>query len=174
MPAVSATVTPTETGTPSDTTTASTGDVPRSDTMVETITTFLQAQAEAMAAHARATAAHQLPALPLYTGEGRHTADDAFERWIERFRERAKVAGWTSEQQLYHLKVHLDQTASDVFRMIPEAERDTFEKAVASLGKRFKPKDYVVSNSTTLCKEPTALSNWGLLSSAWVDELSPP
>ena len=109
--------------------------------MMETMTTFLQAQAEAMAAHARATAAQQLPALPPYTGEGKQAADDGFERWIDRFKERAKVAGWDAEHQLYQLKVHLDQTASDVFRMIPETERDTFDKAVAALGKRFKPKD---------------------------------
>ena len=36
---------------------------------------------------------------------------------------------------------HLDQTAGDVFRMIPETERDTFEKPVAALGKPFKSKD---------------------------------
>ena len=73
----------------------STGDAPRSAAtgMVETMTTFLQTQAEAMAAHARATAAQQLPALPLYTGEGKQAADDGFERWIDRFKERAKVAG---------------------------------------------------------------------------------
>ena len=29
-----------------------------------------------------------------------------------------KVAGGDTEHQLYQLKVHLDQTASDVFRMI--------------------------------------------------------
>ena len=88
-----------------------------------------------MAAHARATAVQELPALPLYTGEGKRAADDGFERWIERFKERAKVAGWNTEHQLYQLKVHLDQTASDVFRMIPETECDTFKKGVAALGK---------------------------------------
>ena len=119
-----------------------TGDGPRSTAtgMVETMTTFLQAQAQAVAAHARATAAQQLPALQSYT-EGKQAAYDGFERWIDRFKERAKVAGWDAEHQLYQLKVHLDQTAGDVFRMIPETERDTFDKAVAALGKRFKPKD---------------------------------
>ena len=59
----------------------------------------------------------------------------------ERFRERAKVAGWTTYHQLYQLKSHLDHTARDVFCMIPETERDTLEKAIVALGKRFKPKD---------------------------------
>ena len=90
--------------------------------MVEMMTTFLQAQAEAVAAHARATAVQQLPALPLYTGEWKQAADDGFEWWIERFKERAKVAGWTTEHQLYHLKVHLNQNAGDVFRTIQETE----------------------------------------------------
>ena len=125
----------------SETVTPLTEDVPGSAAMVETMTTFLQAQAEAMAAHARATAVQQLPALPPYTGEGKQAADDSFERWIERFRERAEIAGWTAEHQLYQLKVHLDHTASDVFRMIPESERDTFDKAVVALRKCFKPKD---------------------------------
>ena len=37
--------------------------------MVETMTTLLQAQAEAMAADPHAIAAQQLPTLPLYTGK---------------------------------------------------------------------------------------------------------
>ena len=60
---------------------------------------------------------------------------------IERFKEIAEIAGWTAEHQLYQLKIHLDQTASDVFQMIPASEQDTFDKAVAALGKCFKPKD---------------------------------
>lgn len=40
-----------------------------------------------MAAHARATAIQQLPALPLYTGKGKHAADDGFEWLVERVRE---------------------------------------------------------------------------------------
>ena len=59
----------------------------------------------------------------------------------ERFWERAEIAGWTAEYQLYQLKVHLDHTASDVFRMIPGSDQDTFDKAVVTLRKRFKPKD---------------------------------
>ena len=53
----------------SETVTPLTEDVHGSAAMVETMTTLLQAQAEAMAAHPRATAAQQLPALPLYTGK---------------------------------------------------------------------------------------------------------
>ena len=34
--------------------------------------------------------------------------DDNFDRWIEHFEERAKLAGWTEEQRVYQLKVHLE------------------------------------------------------------------
>ena len=60
-----------------------------------------------------------------YPSKGKQAADDGFEWWNERFKERAKVAGWTAEHQLYQLKVHLDQTASNVFQMIPETESET-------------------------------------------------
>ena len=50
-------------------------------------------------------------------GEGKDAVDDCFDRWIERFRERAKRAGWDKEHQIYQLKL----TAADVFRMLPES-----------------------------------------------------
>ena len=50
------------------------------------MTTFLQPQTEALAAYARATATQQLPALPPYMGEGKQTAGDGFEQWIDRFK----------------------------------------------------------------------------------------
>lgn len=43
--------------------------------------------------------------------------------------------------QLYLLKLHLDKTALDVFRMLPDEERDTMECAVTALKKRFMPAD---------------------------------
>ena len=45
--------------------------------------------------------------------------DDGFERWLERFQERAKFVGWSEEEQLYQLKLNLDKTALEVFRMLP-------------------------------------------------------
>ena len=125
----------TESGGPPTTSHEATSDV------VTTMTTFLQAQADAIAAHTRATAAQHLPALPSYTGEGKQAVDDGFDRWLERFNEKASVIGWADEHKLYQLKVHLDQTAKDVFRLIPAEEKETFDKAVAALGKRFCPRD---------------------------------
>ena len=37
--------------------------------------------------------------------------------------------------------LHLDKTAMDVFRMLPDAESSNIESAITALGKRFEPKD---------------------------------
>ena len=111
------------------------------DTVLETMTKALQAQTEVMAAQARAAVVQQLPPLPFYTGEGRDACEDGFDRWADRFEERSRVAGWTTEQKLCQLKLHLDCTASDVFRMLPGEDSSDFDKALAALRKRFKPSD---------------------------------
>ena len=77
----------------------------------------------------------------MYTGEERQIADDGVEHWIEKLKERARICGWTPEQQLYHMKLLLDRTAAEVFRMLPEEDRSDFDKAVSALGQRFKPVD---------------------------------
>jgi hypothetical protein len=108
---------------------------------METFTRLLQVQTDAMAAQAKAVAVQSLPSLGCYTGEAGDAVDDGFDRWLERFRERAKFADWSAEEQLYQLKLHLDKTALNVFRMIPDSERETLDGAVAALKKRFKPAD---------------------------------
>ena len=62
------------------------------DPVVQSVTRLLQAQTDAITAQAKATAVQSLPALPHYTGEGTDVTDDGFDKWIERFRERAKFA----------------------------------------------------------------------------------
>ena len=69
------------------------------------------------------------------------------------------------------------QTASGVFCMLPEAERDAFEKAVAALGKHFKPKDIEELHGIEfhhIMQEIRASCSCGSLSSAWVGKLFPP
>jgi hypothetical protein len=111
------------------------------DGVLETFTRVLKDQTDVMAAQAKAVAVQNLPSLAYYTGEGGDITDDGFDRWLECSRERAKFASWTREEQLYQLKLHLDKTALDVFRMLPDEERDTIESAVTALKKRFKPAD---------------------------------
>ena len=55
--------------------------------------------------------------------------DNGFERWLERFQERAKFAGW-SKEQLYQLKLHLDKIALKVFWILPERKRSVFDSAI--------------------------------------------
>ena len=57
------------------------------------------------------------------------------------FEERAGLAGWSKDQQLYQLKVHLQHTALQVFHMMPEQERKEYDTAVKRLKERFHPVD---------------------------------
>ena len=104
--------------------------------VMETLTRLMRVQSDAMTAQAKAIAVQSLPSLACYTGEGCDASDDGLDRWLERFRERAGFAGWSAEEELYHqLKLHLDKTALDVYRMIPVCERQTVSDAVAALRK---------------------------------------
>ena len=109
--------------------------------VLETFTHLLKAQTDVMAAQAKAAALQNLPRLPKYTGEDGDTANGSFDRWIESFRERAKFADWSASDQLYQLKLHLDKTALDVFRMLPASDIENVESAIEALRKRFKPRD---------------------------------
>ena len=117
------------------------GDASTDHTLIQTVTQLLQAQTQAMAAQARVAAAQNLPTLHPFTGEEDLNDDDVFERWLERFEERAKLTGWTEEQKLYQLKSHLAKTALQVFRVLPNSEQSKYDDAVRSLKKRFRSVD---------------------------------
>ena len=121
--------------------TMSMGGRPSDASLMETVTRLIQAQTEAMTAQAKAVALHHLPTLPCFTGEGTETQEGGFERWIERFRERAQFTGWSPEEQLYQLKSHLNKTAQEVFRMLPNSDKKDIKSTVEALRNRFKPKD---------------------------------
>ena len=84
--------------------------------VMETLTQLMTVQSDAMTAQAKAIAVQSLPSLACYTGEGCDASDDGLDRWLERFRERTGFAGWSVEEELYQLKLHLDKTALDVYR----------------------------------------------------------
>ena len=114
---------------------------PMSDSIMETFTQLLKAQTDVLATQARAVSVQILPGLSCYTGEGVDATDGGFDNWLERFRERAVFAGWSSEEKHYQLKAHFNKTALNVFRMLPDQHRDTFDTAVSALKKRFGPAD---------------------------------
>ena len=109
--------------------------------LVELMAKLLKAQTKMLAAQAQAAVAQGFPPLPRFSGEKLQSEDDSFERWIESFKERATLAGWSKDQRLYQLKVHLKRTALQVFRMLPEQEQKEYDAAVKKLKERFWPVD---------------------------------
>ena len=50
-------------------------------------------------------------------------------------------ASWKPEQKLYRLKVHLDKTALQIVKMMPDEDRKSYDKVIEHLKKRFRPID---------------------------------
>lgn len=50
-----------------------------------------------MTIQTQAMAAQSFPTLDNFTGEDYRTDEGSFDRWIERFEERAKTLGWKGE-----------------------------------------------------------------------------
>ncbi len=64
--------------------------------------------------------------------------EEGFERWIE---QRAKVAGWSTEQKLHQIKLLLEKTALRVLRTLPDTDQSQYQKVVDALRARFKAVD---------------------------------
>ena len=109
--------------------------------MMRSFDKFIQAQTKMMQAQANAVAVQSFPPLPMFTGEDIDSDEKRFDKWLERFEERAVLAGWTDEQRFHQFKFHLSQSALHVFRLLPASERGTYASAVEALKKRFKPID---------------------------------
>ena len=52
--------------------------------------------------------------------------------------ERAELAGWDEKQKLYHLKLQLEKTAREAYRMCTDEERSTYDTSINALRKRFE------------------------------------
>ena len=76
------------------TTTAGTnGNNPLVSSMITaTVAQLIKAQTEALAAQTQAVAAQHLPPVKTFTGDGKLTDADSFERWLENFEERSSQA----------------------------------------------------------------------------------
>ena len=78
--------------------------------------------------------------------------------WIVHFNNCAEVNQWDANAKLFFVKVQLIGKAQAVFQQLPEAGRDTFEHAVASLEERFKPsskRDLYLAEFSTRRRRPT-------------------
>ena len=58
--------------------------------------------------------------LSMFTGEDIDSDEKIFDKWLERFEERASLAGWTDEQRFHQFKVRLDKSALHVFGLVRE------------------------------------------------------
>ena len=94
--------------------------------MIHSFDKFIQAQTKMMQAQANAVAVQSFPPLPMFTGEDTDSDEKRFDKWLERFEERAVLAGWTDEQWFHQFKFHLSQSALHVFHLLPASERGSY------------------------------------------------
>ena len=94
-----------------------------------------------MVTQTKVMSAQGLPSLKHYTGEGSQTGEDSFDGWLEQFEERSKLAGWSEEHKLYHLKMSLDKSAFQTYRLLPASVKTSYSTTVDALKERFRPVD---------------------------------
>ena len=111
-----------------------------------------------------------MPPLNPFTGEGKITEEDSFEWWLEHFEERAGLAGWSEAQKLHQLKLLLEKTALNAFRVFAKEDKETYEKAKAALKNRFWSVDIEGWNFTGWCRAVSQLRPWGWKSNDLVIE----
>ena len=117
-----------------------TGSVGRGE-LIQQLTQLVQTQTAMVAAQTRAMSAQSLPPVPIYSGEGEQSLEDGFERWIEQFEERARLAGWSEDLRCYHLKMRLSKTAFQTYRLLPEDVKASYSATVSVLRSKLKPVD---------------------------------
>jgi len=105
--------------------------------LIQQLTQLVQTQTAMVAAQTRAMSAQSLPPIPTYSGEG----EEGFERWIDQFEERARLAGWTDDLRSYHLKMRLSKNAFQTYRLLPEDVKASYSATVRALKSKFKPID---------------------------------
>ena len=100
----------------------------------EMITRMFEAQT-----HSYLLLKSKLQPLTNFEGQNSTDYDDGFERWLEKFEERAKLAKWNDNVKLCQLKIHLVKTADQVFRAFATEQKATYSSAVIALKAWFRP-----------------------------------
>ena len=109
--------------------------------LIQQLTQLVQTQTDMVMAQTRAMSAQSLPPISHFSGEECQSYEDSFEKWVEHFEERSKLAGWSEEHQRYHLKMSLDKTAFQTYRLLPDSIKASYSATVEALKSRFKPVD---------------------------------
>ena len=89
----------------------------------------------------RAMFAQSLPPIPHFIGKDCHSYEDSFDKWLEQFEEHSNIVGWSEEHQRYHLKMSLDKTAFQTYRLLPDDIKTSYAATVNAPRSRFKPVD---------------------------------
>ena len=109
--------------------------------LMHSLAQLVKTQTDMMVAQTKAMSAQSLPPMPHFTGEGSQSGEDSFDRWLEQFEERSKLVGWSEEHKRYHLKMSLDKTAFQTYRLLPKTVKASYADTVDALKKRFHPID---------------------------------
>ena len=102
---------------------------------------FLEAQQKLLVAQTNALAIQSAPPLHLFTGEDVEKEENTFEKWLERFEERATLLAWEDNQKCYQLKSHLSKMALQVFQLLTPEQQHDYKLLVTAMKTRFKPVD---------------------------------
>ena len=97
---------------------------------------FLESQAKLLAVQTNALAVQSAPPLASFTGEDIETETNSFERWLDKFEDRATMLSWTGEQKCYHIKQLLTKGALKVFDLLPSETRSNYSELIAALNDR--------------------------------------
>ena len=109
--------------------------------LIESMAKLLKAKTEMLAAQAQATVARGSPLCLAFRARTSSPRMIGLSAELSPLRSEHPLAGWSKDQRLYQLKVHLERTALQVFCVMPEQERKDYDTAVKKLKERFQPVD---------------------------------
>ena len=109
--------------------------------LMQSLAQLVKSHTDMVAALTRAMSVQTFPRMPHFSGERIQSGEDGFERWSERFEERAKLVGWSEEHKKYQLSILLDKNAYQTYRLLPDSVKAIYKETVESLKKKFEPVD---------------------------------
>ena len=106
--------------------------------VMQQLTQLVQTQTAMVAAQTRAMSAQSFPPMSSYSGESSHSSEEGFDKWTEQFKEHAKLVGWSKDHHRFHLRMFLDGSAFQTYKLLPEDVKASYS---ATIDSRFRPVD---------------------------------